>query len=463
VGARLNIYIHNSHDLGITYNNIAYSDNSGVYLNDDGIDPEDVYNINMTNNVIGWVPDGTNLSQSLRMRWNPPPSASTGCTYANNYHLKYGDNIAFYEDVLMRQYTTGVGDEFFNLPQWQADAGSSSEDTAAIDMTIALTPDDSIFFYQYNFSDTNLVITDSLWSGYYFYEPDGATVTSKTLSPYEHTLLIASQVAQEVPRFFINSVDTNVTCNGADDGKIYSTTSGGVRPITYAWTGPNSFTSTDSILSSLEPGTYNLTITDAEDSTGTYQTAITEPDALSVIGSVNNTTPGESNGSVSIFPDGGTTPYSYDWTSSSGGFNETTQNINNLDSAYYYLQMTDVNLCVLYDTFRVDTASGGGGGGSDTLKINMANGTDVYSQYDANVPLGDDTPISLGNGYYIIPETVAGFGGNNGMTGSTIFPDTVCRSYHYNESYDFYYDLVLDSGSVYSFDFFGSRNSIVGS
>src|SRR5690606_31843785 len=47
------------------------------------------------------------------------------------------------------------------------------------------------------------------------------------------------------------------------DGSINLTISGGTPPFTYTWTGPNSFTSSTEDPSGLEPGTYNVSVTDA--------------------------------------------------------------------------------------------------------------------------------------------------------------------------------------------------------
>ena len=56
--------------------------------------------------------------------------------------------------------------------------------------------------------------------------------------------------------------------DGSSDLTLTSTVNGGTTPYTYAWTGPNGFTSSDAIpvisnITSANSGTYNLIVTDS--------------------------------------------------------------------------------------------------------------------------------------------------------------------------------------------------------
>ena len=81
---------------------------------------------------------------------------------------------------------------------------------------------------------------------------------------------------------------TNITCNGEDDGAIDVTISGGTTGYSYAWTGPNSFSSTSADLTNLAPGAYSLTVTDANNCTISKSFTITEPDELVATGVISN-------------------------------------------------------------------------------------------------------------------------------------------------------------------------------
>ena len=93
------------------------------------------------------------------------------------------------------------------------------------------------------------------------------------IEPEEMTIL---QVSSEYNGCY------GISCNVADDGSIDLSVSGGTANYTYAWTktGDNSFSATTQDLSNLSPGTYNVTVTDANDCTTTNSFEITEPAEL---------------------------------------------------------------------------------------------------------------------------------------------------------------------------------------
>ena len=135
-----------------------------------------------------------------------------------------------------------------------------------------------------------------------------------------------------------NTIITNASCNGYNDGSIITITLGGVSPYVYSWS-PNSSTSTNAI--NIPSGFYNLTITDANNCSVTESYTITEPALLAT-----TVTPSQTyilNASVV----GGTPSYSYSWR-------EQTQPsvVLGILSSYivvsygtYYVKVTDANNC----------------------------------------------------------------------------------------------------------------------
>ena len=67
----------------------------------------------------------------------------------------------------------------------------------------------------------------------------------------EPDLLVASGVPSNYNGF-------EISCNGANDGFVVLTVSGGATDYTYSWTGPNGYTSNQKDISNLNPGTYML-------------------------------------------------------------------------------------------------------------------------------------------------------------------------------------------------------------
>jgi large repetitive protein len=163
----------------------------------------------------------------------------------------------------------------------------------------------------------------------------------------------------------LDNLDPSVYAGGFNlsgcfpDGSITTTMSGGVTPYTYAWTGPNGFTSTDGNLTALAAGTYTLIATDANgcDVTGTI--VLTEPSGLDISGTsfvypsgTNISCFGASDGSIDMTTAGGAGPYDYSWTDGAG-FTSSTEDIGSVPAGTYTLTVTDDNGCIVDTTITL--------------------------------------------------------------------------------------------------------------
>ena len=87
---------------------------------------------------------------------------------------------------------------------------------------------------------------------------------------------------------------------------------------------------------------YTVTVSDANGCTAVDSATITEPAAINVpISSTDVSCFGDSNGTASITPSGGTPPYTFLWAPNG----QTTQNITNLQAGTYTVTVTDINGC----------------------------------------------------------------------------------------------------------------------
>jgi hypothetical protein len=157
-------------------------------------------------------------------------------------------------------------------------------------------------------------------------DDNGCTATSSA-TVTEPTALLASSV-----------VDSNATCNGAMDGGVSASASGGTAPYAYLW----SNSATTASITGLMAGTYSVTITDDNGCTATSSATVTEPTALlasSVVDS-NVTCNGAMDGGVSSSANGGTAPYAYLWSNSA-----TTASITGLMAGTYSVTISDDNGC----------------------------------------------------------------------------------------------------------------------
>lgn len=148
-------------------------------------------------------------------------------------------------------------------------------------------------------------------------------------------------------------------CFNPFGGTISVQVSGGIPSYSYNWTGPGGFTSTGQYLSTVQPGTYCVTVTDAQGSTATTCATMVPLFANITLSFVACPTScgGSNNGSVSVTASGGVGPYTYLWSTGS-----TTPGLTNLPPGTYSPTVTDSQGC---------TASGSAvvAAGTSTLNV----------------------------------------------------------------------------------------------
>jgi gliding motility-associated-like protein len=132
---------------------------------------------------------------------------------------------------------------------------------------------------------------------------------------------------------------TNVTCNGGSDGAASVSVAGGTPGYTYSWT-PS--VGSGATVTGLAAGTYTLVVTDAHACNATVTVTINEPSAITMATVTNPSTCGQSNGSVSVSPLGGTPGYTYLWNDPAG---TTAAIASGLMAGSYTVVVTDSHGC----------------------------------------------------------------------------------------------------------------------
>lgn len=151
------------------------------------------------------------------------------------------------------------------------------------------------------------------------------------------TITDSAMVTSSIPFIVAISSKIDVLCNGDSNGQAVVSASGGTVPYTFSW----STGGTDSIEANLGGGNYSVTVTDSNGCFDSVSTTILEPDSLIVITSgVDETCTGDNNGQVAASASGGTTPYSYLWSTGS-----TDTMINGLSGGSYMVNVVDSNNC----------------------------------------------------------------------------------------------------------------------
>ena len=148
--------------------------------------------------------------------------------------------------------------------------------------------------------------------------------------------------------FTVEGNITHVVCHGGADGGVESIIDGGTSPYSYEWSGPNDFTSSDSIIVDLTIGMYYITVIDDNEDTVTNSFEVLEPDSLFIeLLELNNpSSSGASDGSFLIEGVGGVPPYLYSWSNSADG-----DSITDLSADTYTVTLTDENGCEAISSF----------------------------------------------------------------------------------------------------------------
>lgn len=158
----------------------------------------------------------------------------------------------------------------------------------------------------------------------------------------------ASYLLQNNVRILQSGVITKASC-GQTNGGVNVTVSGGATPYTYSW--DNGSTAED--LTSVGPGTYRLTITDANGCTGQAAYVVTENNPVKI---TFNVTPAgcfnEASGAIDITPSGGTAPYTFSWQNGA-----TTEDLSGLVGGIYRVTVTDNAGCSLLTPINVPKKS----------------------------------------------------------------------------------------------------------
>ncbi|MBJ04482.1 MAG: hypothetical protein CMP65_01090 [Flavobacteriales bacterium] len=200
---------------------------------------------------------------------------------------------------------------------------------------------------------------------YYFYNWDISTDGKMCYSsPVEVNVSVINPCSSTV--YLSNALVQDVQCNGQANGSINIEVNGGTPGYTYLWTAANGGDVTgqenNEDLSNLKAGEYTISITDTNNCPAYTQTfIITAPEILGI--DITETLPLCNNdGELDLYVQGGTAPYTYQWSTANGGVipagQANMQDLTNLVSGVYSIVVTDANGCstpsngvnlVLYD------------------------------------------------------------------------------------------------------------------
>ncbi len=160
---------------------------------------------------------------------------------------------------------------------------------------------------------------------------------SVTITDTNGCTAICSSTVDAPLALAINCNASDLVCAQASTGAIDLSIEGGTAPYTFQW---NTGAITQNI-SNLDEGTYQVTVTDANDCSAICSASIESAIALTANCTGQNLFCGEVNsGAINVELSGGTAPFTYLWNNGA-----TTQNLSNLSAGNYEITITDANGC----------------------------------------------------------------------------------------------------------------------
>jgi subtilisin-like proprotein convertase family protein len=230
-------------------------------------------------------------------------------------------------------------------------------------------------------------------------------VYSVTISGGGCSFVVSDLEINDGEDIIVGGLITKPSCSNTNDAVIELTLSGGLAPFEYVWnTGSN-----QKDLTSVGPGTYNVTISDVNGCSVVSDLFVVE-DVMPISISANMNNPscqGYANGGISLQVGGGQPPYQFFWND--GG---TTRDRNNIPAGDYRVTVVDAVGCIkvtelftliepdvltgVWGTTKDETCSGAKDG---TLEIIISGGTSPY-QYKWSEGGSGNSAVGLNSGIY---------------------------------------------------------------
>ncbi|HXC05157.1 MAG TPA: gliding motility-associated C-terminal domain-containing protein, partial [Bacteroidia bacterium] len=267
------------------------------------------------------------------------PSGGTGATASNLAAGTYTCNITDAGGCIQTQTFTIVQPGAITTSMASTNAGCSSPTGSA---TVTASGGTGTLTYSWSPSGGTAATASGLAPGTYTCTVTDGNGCSKTIS--------ATITSSTGPTVAVAS-QTNLPCNGSNNGSATLSVTGGSSPYTYSWS-PSGGTGITA--SSMSAGTYTCTITDGSGCIKTQSVTITQPSAITASSTSTNTSCGASTGSATATASGGTGALTYSWSPSGG----PAVTASNLAAGSYTCSVTDANGCIQTTIVAVNSNGG---------------------------------------------------------------------------------------------------------
>jgi len=151
-------------------------------------------------------------------------------------------------------------------------------------------------------------------------------------------------VVNNIATFTYTDVTTSDTCNSGV-GAIDLSLTGGTAPITFVWS--NGATTED--ISSLNAGTYSVTMTDANGCSSVESFTVNNIASFTYSDVTTSDTCNSGVGAIDLSISGGTAPFTFAWSNGA-----TTEDLSGLNAGTFSVTITDASGCTALDSFTIN-------------------------------------------------------------------------------------------------------------
>lgn len=225
-----------------------------------------------------------------------------------------------------------------------------------------------------------------------------------TVSVYNSVCgLVTGTVAVTAASSFTASTSSTPAVCLSANGSATVTPTGGSAPFTYSWSPSGG---TNAVATGLAAGNYSITIIDASTCTVVATVSVTSAGSFTASVASSSAACLSANGSATITPTGGTSPYTYTWSPAGG----TSSVATGLLSGTYTVSIQDANSCSYTATVSISQSGGPAlalsgssnvlcfGGNSGTASVSASGGTAPYTYSWNNGPTTSAvTGLAAGN------------------------------------------------------------------
>ncbi len=252
------------------------------------------------------------------------------------------------------------------------------------------------------------------------YVPGGASYTFNNLTPGNHTVTVSdgagcitAVISVNVPvgpQLTATATTTDVLCNGGNTGTITVTApTPGTAPYQYSL--DNVTWQASNVFNGLTAGAYTVYFNEANGCSGSLNINVNEPMALTATtATVPVVCNGENNGTITVTPSGGVTPYEY---SIDGGTTWQAGNTFTVAAGTYTITIRDFNGCTRTENVNVTepalltAASVNGnatcdGGNDGIITVNATGGNTGYTYSIDGVNFQTSNIFNVAPGNYTV-------------------------------------------------------------